>query len=172
MQKYNNNLKMRDLFMNPNLDGIFPQFEKGEKLQNVYSFAKTEERVRKYLVKALIGKITTDGAIAVNGKHQAVLNRVRALQAVIEGFINNTPKVVQALRNNTPLYLPYATLKQLEDTKTIAGKIKAMQAVMDNFQYNAELGSLNSVKNEKPDQFNRNKQKWEKKVGYRRLKKV
>ena len=96
MQKYNNNLKMRDLFMNPNLDGIFPQFEKGEKLQNVYSFAKTEERVRKYLVKALNGKLLTDGSIAVNGKHQAVLSRVRALQAVIEGFINNTPKVVQA----------------------------------------------------------------------------
>ena len=73
--------------MNPNLDGIFPQFEKGEKLQNVYSFAKTEERVRKYLVKALNGKLLTDGSIAVNGKHQAVLSRVRALQAVIEGFI-------------------------------------------------------------------------------------
>lgn len=163
---------MRDLFMNPKLAGVFPQFEKGEKMQNVYSFAKTEERVCKYLAKALNGTMTADGTIAVKGKQQAVLSRVRALQAVIEGFINNTPKVVQALRKNTPLYLPYATLKQLEDTKTTSAKIKAMQAVMDNFQYNAELGALNSVKKEKPEQFNRNKSKWEKKVGYRRLKKV
>ncbi len=82
------------------------------------------------------------------------------------------PKVVQALRKNTPLYLPYATLKQLEETKTTAAKIKAMRAVMDNFQYNSDMGALNSVKNEKPEQFARNKKAWEKKVGYRRLKRV
>lgn len=172
MQQYTDKLRMRDLFMNPNLAGVFPQFDPGEKLQNVYSFAKTEERVRKYLVAALNGTITADGAIAVKGKHQAVLNRVRALQAVLEGFMNNMPKVVQALRKNAPLYLPYASLKQLEETKTTAAKIKAMRAVMDNFQYNADLGALNSVKKEKPEQFDRNKRAWERKVGYRRLKKA
>lgn len=158
--------------MNPKLAGVFPQFDRDEKLQNVYSFARTEERVSKYLVNVLNGKMTADGAIAVKGKQQAVLERVRALQAVIEGFINNTPKVVQALRKNTSLYLPYATLKQLEDTKTTAAKIRAMRIVMDNFQYNADLGALNSVKKEKPEQFERNKKAWERKVGYRRLKKV
>ena len=158
--------------MNPKLADVFPQFEKGEKLQNVYSFAKTEERVKKYLVAALNGKITADGDITVKGKKEAVLSRVRAMQAVIEGFINDMPKVVQALRKNTPLYLPYATLKQLEETKSSAAKIKAMKAVMDNFQYNSDLGALNTIKNEKPEQFARNKKTWEKKVGYRRLKKA
>lgn len=172
MQQYNNSLRMRDLFMNSRLAGVFPQFAPGEKLQNVYSFAQTEKRVRDYLVAALNGTITADGSIAVKGKQPAVLNRVRALQAVIEGFINDMPKVVQALRKNAPLYLPYATLKQLEDTKTTAGKIKAMRAVLDNFQYNPDLGALNSVKKENPEQFDRNKRAWEKKVGYRRLKKV
>lgn len=172
MQQYNNLIRMRDLFMNEKLAGVFPQFDPGERLQNVYSFAQTEKRVRDYLVAALNGKITSDGEIAVKGKQQTVLSRVRALQAVIEGFINDMPKVVQALRKNTPLYLPYATLKQLEETKTTAAKIKAMRAVMDNFQYNSDMGALNSVKNEKPEQFARNKKAWEKKVGYRRLKKV
>lgn len=172
MQQYNNSLRMRDLFMNPRLAGVFPQFAPGEKLQNVYSFAQTEKRVRDYLAAALNGTITADGSIAVNGKQPAVLSRVRALQAVIEGFINDMPKVVQALRKNAPLYLPYATLKQLEDTKSTAGKIKAMRAVLDNFQYNPDLGALNSVKKENPEQFDRNKRTWEKKVGYRRLKKV
>lgn len=172
MQQYNNSLRMRDLFMNPKLAGVFPQFALGERLQNVYSFAQTEKRVQDYLVAALNGTITADGSIAVKGKQQAVLSRVRALQAVIEGFINDMPKVVQALRKNTPLYLPYATLKQLEDSKTTAAKIKAMRAVMDNFQYNPDLGALNSVKKENPEQFDRNKKAWEKKVGYRRLKKV
>ncbi len=172
MQEYNHNIRMRDLFMNPKMANIFPQFDPNEKLQNVYSQAQTEKRVRDYLVAALNGKITADGDIAVNGKHAAVLSRVRALQAIIESFINSTPKVIQALRKNTPLYLPYATLKQLEQTKSTAAKIKAMRAVMDNFQYNTDCDALNSVKHEKPEQFAKNKRAWETKVGYRRLKKV
>lgn len=172
MQEYNRNIRMRDLFMNAKMSNIFPQFGAGERLQNVYSHAKTEERVQKYLVAALNGKITPDGDIAVNGKHAAVLARVRALQAVIESFINNTPKIVQALRKNTPLYLPYATLKQLEQTKSTAAKIKAMREIMANFQYNTDCDALNSVKHEKPEQFAKNKRAWETKVGYRRLKKV
>ena len=172
MQEYNNRIRTRDVFMNAQLAGVFPQFEPDERLQNAYSFAKTEERVKKYLVAALNGKITPDGDIAVNGKQAAVLARVRTLQAIIESFINNTPKIVQALRKNTPLYLPYATLKQLETTKSTAAKIKAMRAVMDNFQYNSDMNALNSVKNEKPEQFAKNKRAWERKVGYGRLKRV
>lgn len=158
--------------MNPALEGILPQFSPSDKLQNVYSFAEIESRVQKYLAGALNGTITGEGELIVNGKQQQVLSRVRQLQPLIEGFFNNLPKVVQALRRNTPLYLPYATKKQLEDITTPAGKTKAMQAVMDNFQYNTDLGALNSVKNEKPEQFARNKKAWETKVGYRRLKKV
>lgn len=173
MRQYNNLIRMRDVFMNPALAGVFPQFAPGERLQNVYSFAQTEKRVRDYLVAALNGKITADGDIAVKGKQSTVLSRVRALQALIESFINDIPKVVQALRKNTPLYLPYPTLKQLENTKTVAAKIKAMRAVMDNFQYNSDLGALNSVKQETPERFSRNKRSWEKKVGYSgRLKRV
>lgn len=172
MQQYNNNLRMRDLFMNPALAGVFPQFKPTDKLQNVYSFAEVEARVLKYLAAALNGTVAGNGELVVHGKHQAVLSRVRALQPLIEGFFNNMPKVAQALRRNTPLYLPYANKKQLEDITTPAGKAKAMRAVMDNFQYNTDLGAPNSVKHERPEQFARNKKAWEKKVGYRRLKQV
>ena len=163
---YNNRLRMRDLFMNPSLSGVFPQFTAND-LQNLNSFAQTEERVQRYLVAALNGKIMADGTIAVKGKHQAVLTRVRSLQSLIERFINNMPAVASALRKNTPLYLPYATISQLGDIKSSAGKIKAMREVMENFQYNSELGALNSVKNEKAALFERHKLKWEEKVGYK-----
>ena len=172
MQQYNNRLRMRDLFMNSALGGVFPQFSPTDKLQNVYSFAEVEARVQKYLASALNGTITGNGELTVRGKQQAVLTRVRQLQPLIEDFFNNMPKVAQALRRNTPLYLPYATKKQLEDITTPTGKIKAMRAVMDNFQYNTDLGALNSIKNEKTDQFARNKKAWESKVGYRRLKQI
>ena len=170
--RYNNRLRMQDLFMNPALAGVFPQFKRGEKLQNVYSYAEVEKRVAEYLANALNGTITGDGEITVRGKQQDVLGHVRRLQGLIESFFNNTPKVVAALRRNTPLYLPYATLKQLERLQSTDSKIKAMQAVMDNFQYNTDFGSLNTVRRERNEQFAEHKREWEAKVGYRRLKKV
>lgn len=170
--RYSNRLRMQDLFMNPELAGVFPQFERGEKLQNVYSHAEVERKVAQYLAGALNGSITGDGEITVNGKQKDVLARVRQLQGLIEGFFNDMPRVVAGLRRNVPLYLPYATAKQLERLKTTGDKIKAMQAVMDNFQYNTDLGALNSIKHERADTFAQNKREWEAKVGYRRLKKV
>ncbi len=56
MREYNNRLRMRDLFMNPQLANVFPQFNSGKPLKNVYSFAETEESVQNYLVAALNGK--------------------------------------------------------------------------------------------------------------------
>lgn len=153
--------------MNPAMEGILPQFERGAKVQNVYSFAEVERRVLKYLAGALNGTVTGDGELVVRGKHQAVLSRVRLLQPLIETFFDNMPKVAAAVRQNKFFYLPYANRKQLEDIKTPAGKIKAMRAVMDNLQYNPDLGALNSIKREKPEQFTKNRRAWEKKVGYK-----
>lgn len=159
--------------MNPAMEGILPQFERGVKVQNVYSFAEVEQRVLKYLAGALNGAITGNGELLVNGKQQAVLSRVRQLQPLIEAFFDNMPKVAAAIRKNKTFYLPYANCSQIEETKTAAGKAKVLQGVMDNFQYNTELGSLNGVKKEPPETFARKKRQWEQKVGYfRRLKKI
>lgn len=158
--------------MNPALAGVFPQFSEKDRLQNVYSFKEIEDKVQNYLVGALNATVTGAGELVVKGQHQSVMNRVRQLQPLIEGLFNNIPKVVQALRNNTALYLPYATMKQLEDIKTPAGKTKALRLVLDNFQYNTDFGALNSIKKEQPDGFSRNKKAWETKVNHRRLKKI
>lgn len=172
MNQYNNQFGAADLFMNPAMAGVFPQFTENDKLKNVYSFAETEKRVQNYLVGVLNGTVTGDGEIVVRGQHQSILNKIRHLQPLIEGLFNNMPKVVQAIRKNTPLYLPYATKKQIEDIKTPAQKQRALQLVMDNLQYNSEFGALNSVKREAPERFAQNKKKWEQKVNYRRLKKI
>lgn len=163
----------RDLFMNPAMEGILPQFERGSKLQNVYSFAEVENKVLKYLAGALNGTITGNGELTVQGKHQAVMNRVRQLQPLIETFFDNMPRVAAAIRQNRTFYLPYANRKQIEETQTAAGKAKVMKCVLENFQYNAELGGLNSVKKEPPETFSRKKRQWEQRVGYHgRLKQV
>ncbi len=171
MQKYNNRLTARDLFMNSAMSGVFPQFSDA-KLQNVYSFAEVEKRVQNYLAAALNGTVSGDGELTVNGNYNKVLEQVRQLKPMIETFFNNTPKVAQAIRKNTPFYLPYATKNQLERIKSTENKTKAMREVLDNLQYNESFGALNSIKNEPSEKFARNRKKWEAKVGYRRLKKV
>lgn len=158
--------------MNDKLAHLFPQFSKTEKLRNVYSFAETERRVQSYLAGVLNGVITAEGEIVVKGKHQNVLNRVRQLQPLIESFFNNVPKIVAALRRNTPLYLPYATRKEIEDIKAPSSKIRLLKALLENLQYNPDFGALNSIKKEQPERFERNRKAWEKRVGYRRLKRI
>ena len=155
--------------MNPALAKVFPQFDSTINA-NLYSDEKIKSMVLKYLANALNGTVTDAGELVVCGDHKTVLNHVRRLQPLIESLYNSIPKVTEAFRNNVSLYLPYATRKQIEEIKTIAEKVKAMNAVMDNFQYNTELGALNSVKNERSDQFAKNKTAWEQKVGYRRTK--
>ena len=172
VSQYNTQFGMRDLFMNPAMAGIFPQFDPNEKLKNVQSYAETEARVQKYLAGALNGVVTGAGELLVKGQHQSVLNRARQLQPLIEALFNNIPKVLAGIRKNTPLYLPYATQKQLQDIKTPAAKQKALREVLANLQYNTDLGALNSIKNEPPERFAKNKAQWETKVSYRRLKRV
>jgi 16S rRNA G1207 methylase RsmC len=167
-----NKYNARELFMNDKLAHLFPQFSQNEQLRNVYSFADTERRVQNYLVRALNGTTTADGEIVVNGQHRSVLNRVRQLQPLIEGIFNNMPKIVKAIRRNTMLYLPYATKKQMEDISTPAARVKALQAIAENLQYNTEMGALNSIKKEVPERFAKNKRAWDARVGHRRLKRI
>ena len=162
----------RDLFMNDKLAHIFPQFSKDEQLRNVYSFAETEKRVQNYLVGALNGTVTAAGEIVVNGQHRTILSRVRQLQPLIEGLFNNMPKIVRAVRQNTSLYLPYATKKQIENIKTPAAKTQALKEIVDYLQYNSDIGALNSIKKEPPERFAQNKKRWETKVNHRRLKRI
>lgn len=172
MINYNTNLGMRDIFLNPALKGIFPQMD-GVKLQNVYSFAEVEKRVQTYLAQVLNARYDDDGELVVKGKHKTVINRVKQLTPLIEGFFNNMPKIVAGIRRNTPLYLPYASIEQLKNLHTTAQKIKAMQAVMDNFQYRHDLGVENSISNESDEVFARKQKAWQRKVGYSgRLKRV
>lgn len=158
--------------MNPALEGIFPQFDKIENLQDVYSFANTEERVKKYLIRVLRARETDGGELIAKGKQYMILRRVQELAPLIEGLFKDMPKVVKALRANTKLYLPYATIKQMAGISGREAKQRALKFVLDNFQYNSDFGALNSIKNQSPAMFARYKREWELKVNYRRLKQI
>jgi len=158
---------MQDLFMNPKLANVFPQFERGAKVQSVYSFAETERRVLEYLKNVLNGSVTGQGELSVKGKHKTVLRQVRDLQAVIEAFFNSMPSVAKNLRSNTKLYLPFATLQQLESASGYQSKFKAMKAVLENINYNPDFDSQNGVISNSPMPYQKRQELWKKKVGYK-----
>lgn len=163
---YNQRFSMHDLFYNPQLKNIFPQFERGGRLQNVYSFAEVERRVTEYLKNALNGSISGEGELTVNGKHKQVLRQVRGLQAVIENFFNSMPSVVVNLRRNTKLYTPFITVEELKDINSPQKKKQAMQVVLDNINYNPDFESERGRQG-KPLNFRKQQAAWMKKVGYK-----
>ena len=166
---YNNLFKMQDLFANPNLAGVFPQFDKARPKQGYanYSLAETEKRVQNYLVGVLNGVLTGQGEIQVKGQYKSVLNRVRQLQPLIEGLFNSLPSIQKNLRKNTALYLPYATLGQIAELNTPYKKQQAIKAVLDNLNYNPDFQSANSVQSNSPVSFQKRQAAWKKKTGWK-----
>jgi hypothetical protein len=165
--KYNDIFKMRDLFMNPKLAGVFPQFERGVRLQNVYSFAQVERRILEYLKNVFNGSVTDEGELIVRGKKIDVLRRVTQLQGAIEVFFNNMPSIVKNLRSNTKLYLPYATLSQIEGLNTAYKKYGAMREVLENVNYNPNFSSQNGIQSPSALPYQKRQDAWKKKVGFK-----
>lgn len=165
--KYSNRFKMRDLFANPQLANVFPQFDEKAPLQNVYSFADTERRVLQYLKGVFNGTVTGDGELAVKGKHENILRRTNEMKGVIETFFNSMPTVVKGIRHNTNLYLPYSTLDQIADLNTSYKKLSAMKAVLENIMYNPDFQSTKSRNAPLPVSYAKKQEAWKKKVDYK-----
>lgn len=167
MNKYSNRFKMRDLFANPQLANVFPQFDEKAPLQNVYSFADTERRVLQYLKGVFNGTVTGDGELTVKGKHENILRRTNEMKGVIETFFNSMPTVVKGIRHNTNLYLPYSTLDQIADLNTSYKKLSAMKAVLENIMYNPDFQSTKSRNALPPVSYAKKQEAWKKKVDYK-----
>lgn len=165
--KYSNRFKMRDLFANPQLANVFPQFDEKAPLQNVYSFADTERRVLQYLKGVFNGTVTGDGELTVKGKHENILRRTNEIKGVIETFFNSMPTVVKGIRHNTNLYLPYSTLDQIADLNTSYKKLSAMKAVLENIMYNPDFQSTKSRNAPPPVSYAKKQEAWKKKVDYK-----
>ena len=157
---------LRDLLQNKTLSSVLPQFPKSMQLQNVYSYAKVEEMVAKYLTK-LLGHSKYDGVggILTKGSFDAVLQRVKNAVPMIETFFNSTPSVVKNIRRNTKLYLPYNTIGQIKGIKSTEDKLKLLQQILENITYNPEFNTTQT--GYKQGTFLREQALWKKKVGYK-----
>ena len=76
--QFNDKFGMKDLFMNRELKGLFPQFSRKDKLQNVYSFEWIEKKIADYLKSAFNGRKSGD-EIIIPGKFKDKFKEIKAI---------------------------------------------------------------------------------------------
>lgn len=159
--QYNNKFTMKDLFMNKQLKGLFPQFTKKEGLKNVYSFAWIDKKVEDYLKNVFNGRKSGD-EIIISGKFKQRYKQIKGLQGIIENMFNNMPALTKNIRKNTKLITPFQCIDQLKSIDDTIKKIQVMEIVFNNIYYNDDF-QFNGYKDRG---FEKRKEKWLKSVGY------
>lgn len=137
---YNDRISMKDLFQNKELSNILPQF-KDEDLKNVQFFDWVNDKVKQYIKNALNAEIEGE-EIIVKGKKSNVLQSLQRMKYTLEAFFNAMPSIVKNIRKNTKLYLPYSNLAQIKGLRTDEQKIRFLNSVLDNVNYNPDFRSL------------------------------
>lgn len=164
---WNNNFTMQDLFMNPALKNVVPQFGRREPVQQVYSFAEQKRQVKEYL-RGLLSAIESGEILKVKGQQPDILERVREAKTTIEQLFNSMPSIAKNLRANTRVYLPFATSEQIRNISTPDGKVAVLRAIIDNVNFNPNFKSLDTITRDMPPMnFYRLQSKWMREVGYR-----
>lgn len=164
--QFNEKFGMKDLFMNKELKGLFPQFTRRDKLQNVYSFEWIEKKVAEY-IKSVFGGRMSNGEIIIKGKFKEKFNAIKAMQGLMEDMFNNMPAITKNIRSNTKLITPFQSIEQLKEIQSPEKKIAAMQIIFDNLNYNPNFKSQNRFRSEiMPNDYYRRQQMWLKMVGY------
>lgn len=164
--RFNEKFSMQDLFMNKELKGLFPQFTRRDKLQNVYSFEWVDKKVAEYIKSVFNGKIT-NGEVIIKGKHKERLKQIKGMQRLIEDLFNNMPAITKNIRKNTKLITPFQCIDQLKNISDPLQKMKVMQIVFDNLNYNPNFQSQNRFRSEfLPNEYYRRQALWMKMVGW------
>lgn len=140
--QFNDKFTMKDIFMNKELKGLFPQFTKKDKLQNVYSFEWIKGKVVSYIKSVFNGRVS-NGEIIISGKFKEKFKQIKALEKVIEEMFNNMPAITKNIRKNTKLITPFHSVEQLKQISDPGKKVMALQIVFDNLNYNPEFQSQN-----------------------------
>lgn len=164
---WNNNFTMRDLFANSTMKGVLPQFGGQEPVHQVYSFAEQKRQVKEYL-RGLLSATKSGETLRVKGNQPEVLKQVQQAKTTIEQFFNAMPSIAKNLRANTRVYMPFATISQMQDITTPEGKITALRAIIDNVNFNPNFKSLDSITKDIPQMnFYQEQAKWLREVGYK-----
>jgi len=138
--QFNDKFSMKDLFMNKELKGLFPQFSRKDKLQNVYSFEWVEKKVAEYIKSVFNGRMR-NGEVIIPGKYKQRYKEICAMKSLIEDMFNNMPAITKNIRSNSRLITPFKSVDQLKEINDPIKKMQVMQIIFDNLNYNPEFRS-------------------------------
>ena len=170
--QFNNKFRMKDLFMDKELKGLFPQFTKKDGLKNVYSFEWINKKVEDYLKNVFGGRKSGD-QIVIKGKFKEKFKQIKGMQALIEDMFNNIPAITKNISKNTKLITPFQCKDQLKEITDPQKKIQVMQIIFDNLNYNPDFQSQGRFRSEfLSSNYLKRQQLWLNAVGYNNNKRI
>lgn len=166
---YKQRIGAKELLQNNELASVLPQFT-GLALQNVYSFKEVRKRVRDYIVGVYGNRVlkVAGNYIWISGKKETVIKQLKELKELVEAFYNATPSIVKNIRRNTKLVLPYESISEIKELKTVQQKITLLKRVLENVTYNPNFHSEGKINIPwKGKDFEQKQKLWKKRVGWK-----
>lgn len=165
--QFNDKFGMQDLFMNEELKGLFPQFLKTDSQKNVFSYEWIDKKVTDYIKSVFNGTKTKDGEIEISGKFDDIYKQISAMKGLIENMFDNMPAITKNIRKNTKVFLPFQSIEQMKNISDPVDKMRVMQIIFDNLNYNPDFKSEDRFSNKQfNDNFYKRQDLWLKSVGY------
>lgn len=165
--KYNNFFRLQDFFCNDKLSGVLPQFDKQEARKGEISDEKIFSQCRNVINGFLNGIITDKGITVTNKSSASVLRVVVACKTILEAMFNNSGSLLKNIGENKRVYTSMSSVSQIAELDTPQKKMKFLNEILDNMNYNPEFNSQNSVRSFSNKPYEERQKAWEKRVGYK-----
>lgn len=165
--RYNNFFRMQDFFCDKRLAGIVPQLNSKDIERGEISDYKIYTRCRSVINGFLNGTITANG-IEVTGKTSAsVMRIVTACKSVLEAMFNNSTSLLRNIRDNRRVYTSAASIAQIAELDDPRKKLKFLNEILDNMNYNPEFNSQNTIPSHSTKPYRERQKAWARRVGYK-----
>lgn len=165
--RYNDFFQLQDFFCNDKLTGIIPQFDKRDLQKGKVDDDKIYTQCRNVINGFLNGTITASGISVTNKSSAAVLRVVTACKTILEAMFNSSESLLANISANKRVYTSAASISQIAELDTPQKKLKFLNEILDNINYNPEFKSQNSVQSFSNKPYEERQKAWQKRVGYK-----
>lgn len=165
--RYNNFFRMQDFFCNKRLAGIVPQLDRRDMERGEISDYKIYTRCQSVINGFLGGTITPNGIEVIGKSNAAVTRIVRACKSVLEAMFNNSKSLLQNISDNRRVYTTASSISQIAELDATEKKLKFLNELLDNINYNPDFHSQNSVQSYSRKPYKDRQKAWARRVGYK-----
>ncbi len=158
---YSNKFTMKDIFMNGNLKGKFPQFNRRDLEKNNIDDSRIFDECRTLVCNYLGGKIKGDRIVCSDKSDRKVQTILMVCKQVFETIYDNYDSLRRSIKQNKKLYISAHNMDEFKSMD--ANKFATIiHEVNENMLYNPNFsGEL------KEPTLRRKQLAWKRKVGFR-----